>query len=84
MQAEYSGLTCALNFIHSNQKVEGKGWVVLPHGLLIIDEVCGGNDLSQGTARASAELFTSELRPQDVKLSPFAPLEKPGLKPSAG
>lgn len=63
VQAEYSGLMCALNSLHSNQKVDGKGWVVLPHGPLIIDEACGGNDLSQGTARASAELLTPELRP---------------------
>lgn len=42
VQAEYSGLTCALNILHSNQKGDSKGWVALPAGLLIIDEPCGG------------------------------------------
>lgn len=57
VQTERSGLMCAPNVLHPNQKVAGKGckgWPALPAGLSIIG---GGSVLS-----LSAELLTPELR----------------------
>lgn len=62
-----SGLKQVLNSPRSDQKVDGKGWVLL-------DDPQGGNVLSHGTGlRVSVPLLKPRLRPPAGKARPRLP-----------